>query len=114
MKQSQFMTRMEELHMDAVEISRRKNADYANDDDPFQNFRSVEALGLNSNEGIIIRMMDKMSRAANLLKREAKVTDESIYDTLSDLSNYALILRIKLEDEQQKNSLPDSSGGPGV
>lgn len=100
--------------MECVEISKKKNADYADEGDPFKNFRSVEALGLDSNEGILVRMMDKMSRAGNLLKRAAQVLDESIVDTLKDLSNYALILAIKIEDEQSKNSIPDTQGGRRV
>lgn len=102
MNQAEFLKRLRELHLACVDISAKKNADYANDNDPFQNFRACEALGIDGNEGILVRMSDKMMRAANLLKREAQVQDESILDTLMDLSNYALILAIKIESENGK------------
>lgn len=102
MNQTQFLKRLEELHMESVSISKAKNADYASDGDPFLNFRACEMLGIDSNQGIMVRMTDKLMRASNLLTREAMVADESIMDTLKDLSNYALILAIKLEEEHGK------------
>ena len=49
-------------------------------------------------------MSDKLSRIANLLKSEAKnsVKDESIEDTLIDLANYSIILKILIEDKKGK------------
>lgn len=102
MDQKQFLKRLEELHMGCVEISRAKNSDYANVDDPFYNFRASAAFGIDVGKGIIVRMTDKLSRISNLLTRDAKVKDESILDTLSDLSNYALILRAFIESENVK------------
>jgi hypothetical protein len=49
-------------------------------------------------------MTDKMQRIANLLDKEAMVKDESILDTLQDLSNYSLILRVYLEQKNEKNT----------
>lgn len=95
-----FIARLKELHLECVSISERKNADYATNADPFLNFRASELFGISSNEAIIVRMTDKLMRAANLLRKEASVKDESIADTLKDLSNYALILAIKLENEK--------------
>lgn len=105
--QEEFFARLEELHLDCVAISKVKNADYAHGDDPFQNFRVIERLTagqISTESGILVRMSDKMQRISNLLQpgREAKVVDESILDTLSDLSNYALILRVYLENKNGK------------
>lgn len=84
-----------------LEIMKRKNHDYAGDSDPFQNFRAAEALGISAEQGILVRMSDKMARIANLLKmkdceqedaRGSLVTEESIEDTLIDLMNYSNIL----------------------
>lgn len=99
-ERERFLERLTELHLECVETSRKKNADYASGDDPFQNFRLIETLtqGRTSVEdGILVRMSDKLQRVANLLTREAEVEDESLLDALSDLSNYALILRIYAE-----------------
>lgn len=103
MNQKQFLTRIAELYKNNVEISRKKNADYANDADPFQNFRACEVYGISPEKAIIVRMSDKLIRASNLLERPAKVKDESICDTLSDLANYAMILRVFIENKNGNN-----------
>lgn len=90
-----------EKDMDIVEA---KNSDYAQGFDPFQNFRMVEDAGLMTVEqGIAVRMSDKLQRIFNLLDKDADVDDETLEDTLSDLRNYANILQVYLNwDEGQK------------
>lgn len=84
-----------------IEVIRNKNSDYAADMGPFHNFKMVEASGITSTEkGIATRMMDKMQRVINLLDKPAKVDDETVADTLSDLRNYANILQVYLEEEK--------------
>lgn len=103
MNQTQFLARLSECYAENVEISRAKNADYANDGDPFQNFRLIDALTggkVSVEEGLLVRMSDKLQRVANLLNRPGQVKDESVSDTLSDLANYAMILRIYREQLQ--------------
>ena len=97
--QKDFLYRLNELYTANVQLSAKKNADYANENDPFQNFRVCEALGIPAEVGLIVRMSDKLMRASNLISREAEVKDESILDTLSDLANYAMILRMYLEQK---------------
>lgn len=99
MNQADFLKRLEELYARNVEISRAKNTDYAGTADPFKNFRASELYGVPVEKGIIVRMSDKMTRIANLLDQEAMVKDESVADTLSDLANYAMILRMWLEQK---------------
>lgn len=97
MTQEQFLKRLEVLYSENVEVSRRKNADYANSADPFKNFRMIELLtggATTVEDGILVRMSDKMARIATLLKSEAQVTDEKLKDTLQDLANYAMILQM--------------------
>lgn len=88
------------------ETTERKNKDYAGGGDAFANFRMCEELGLCSVEkGILVRMSDKMSRIANLLDKEAAVKDESVTDTLLDLAVYSIILKIYMEENQDKPSM---------
>ena len=101
MTTKQFLQRLEELYKSNLEISRAKNNDYAGDGDPFKNFKLCEMLGICSvEEGMLVRITDKLSRISNLLKKEAKVKDESILDTLQDLSNYSMIMRVYLESKK--------------
>ena len=99
--QEDFITRLEQLYKNNVDISRRKNADYASDNDPFANFRACETLGIKAEIGILVRMTDKLSRVSNIIAKDGdtQVKDESILDTLSDLANYAMILRMYIENK---------------
>jgi len=97
-----FLKRLQELYDINIDISKRKNADYAGVDDPFKNFKLCEYLGICSVEaGIMVRISDKMSRISTLLKKENEVKDESICDSLSDAANYLMILRIYIEQKQK-------------
>jgi len=100
MNRDKFMQKLEANQETDLNIVKGKNQDYADGNDPFQNFRMVEDAGLMTvEEGIAVRMSDKMQRIFNLLDEEAAVEDETIADTLSDLRNYANILQVYLENE---------------
>jgi len=96
-KQEEFIKRLEECYAENVEISRRKSSDYATEDNPFKNFNVAEIFGIPVQKAILVRMADKMMRVSNLIDSDAKVKDESILDSLSDLANYATILRVYIE-----------------
>jgi len=99
-----FLHELRQNHKKDMEIVEAKNSDYAQGFDPFQNFKMVEDAGLMTvEEGIAVRMSDKLQRIFNLLdKDEAEVDDETLEDTLSDLRNYANILQVYLNwDETQ-------------
>jgi len=100
MTQTEFLTRMADLYATNLEISRKKNSDYASETDPFLNFRACETYGISCEKAIVVRMSDKLVRVANLLDKQAQVVDESLMDSLSDLTNYAMILRIYIEQKK--------------
>lgn len=85
-------TNMKGAHNELLAIFERKNSDYGNS---FE--ESLEKHGLIA---AIVRMEDKMGRLNSLTKKSAeqKVSDESLVDTLKDLSNYALMTAVWLED----------------
>jgi hypothetical protein len=77
-----------------------KNNDYGgNDSNPYKNFSNSEIVGVSIPKGIMVRMMDKVSRISTLLEKEAKVKDEAIEDTLEDLINYTAILKSYLKNK---------------
>ncbi len=104
MTRDEFIDALKEEFDRQVELSRAKNSDYASNDDPFANFRLIESVSgrINAEEGILVRMTDKLQRYANLISRPPSVTDESIEDTLRDLSIYATIALI-LRREKRGN-----------
>lgn len=100
MNQTQFVDAIEETFKQGVEILRIKNNDYAAETDPWKNFRFAEIVGVGIERAILVRISDKLARISNLIGKEAQVKDESIIDTLVDLSNYAAILKVYLENQQ--------------
>lgn len=84
-----------------LEITKRKNKDYAGDGDPFANFCVVESVGIASVEqGFLTRMCDKLSRITNITKSgQTHVKDESVTDTLIDLANYSILMAAYLKSK---------------
>ena len=69
-----------------------KNKDYGMSNDPLANLRAVEMVGITIDHGIVIRMMDKMSRLCSFYEKgHFAVEDETMDDTLIDLCNYAFL-----------------------
>ena len=73
-----------------LQLMKRKNADYTNQDDALENLREFGLLG------IVVRLNDKFSRLKNLIvnDKEPSVEDEKIEDTLRDISNYCYLARV--------------------
>lgn len=90
---------MQNAHDELLQTFVDKNADYGNS---FES--SLEEYGLIA---VLIRMDDKMGRLRTLIKSEAKVKDESISDTLRDLSNYALMASVWF-DHKDDDDRPSS------
>lgn len=99
MTKQEYFDHLSKVFQTGLNLMKLKNADYAGDEDPFKNFHLCEQLGIPLEQGIMVRMSDKLARASNLLKNEAKVSTESIQDTLVDLMNYSAILMVWLEDK---------------
>ncbi len=104
MTQPEFLQKLEEGYKHNVEISRKKNSDYAADGDAFKNFRASETFGVPVEVAILVRMSDKFARIGNLLNKNTpgEVKDESVADTLSDLANYAMILKVYIDHKNGK------------
>jgi hypothetical protein len=74
----------------------KKNHDYGGSpeekQDAFKNFRMVDALGLPAEKGVLIRIMDKLSRINTFLDK-GDLKNESVVDAIDDNINYLIILK---------------------
>lgn len=77
------------LTQEMAQTYEAKNADYGNSFD-----KSLDEFGLVAS---LVRMTDKLNRAKQLSRQEARV-DESMRDTLMDLANYA-VMTVRWLDE---------------
>lgn len=95
-----YNNRLARHFQECLTISQAKNADYADLNNPFKNFiLSAQVANLPVAKGMIIRIMDKMTRISNLLARENVVKDEKIEDTIKDAINYLNILLVYLDNK---------------
>ena len=101
MNNQELVKRMLAEYLGMVEIAKNKNADYSKDGDAFANFKACQMLGIDPKIGFLVRMTDKLMRVSNLITKEAQVKDESIYDTLRDLANYSILLKLYIEYEKK-------------
>lgn len=77
---------LDEIH----DTYKKKNADYG---DSFS--LQYKEYGLLS---VVIRLDDKMRRLKQLVNNPAKVKEESIRDTIKDLSNYGIMAMMEIDD----------------
>ncbi|MCM1076280.1 MAG: DUF1599 domain-containing protein [Bacteroides sp.] len=81
-----------------ADLYEKKNADYG---DSFT--QSVDEFGFVAG---LVRMSDKFNRAKRLLlvQQGQYIKDESVMDTLTDLANYAIMLRMEVEARQCRDA----------
>ena len=100
MTQQDYLKMFKQLTDEMMELTRKKNSDYADRENAFQNFELIEKMGVASTEqGFMVRMSDKLQRIGNLIGRENAVKEESIEDTLKDLSIYSLLFLLYLKSK---------------
>lgn len=93
-----------ELFSQALETMKKKNADYSGDRESMKNFKiSAQVAGVKMSQGILTRLCDKVTRIGNLINKEAAVKDETVFDTIQDLINYAAILHYGLQVEREES-----------
>lgn len=74
----------------------RKNSDYSPIDDAYANFRMCETVWVSVEDGIKVRLCDKVSRIRNLQNKEPSVVWESLADSYIDTAWYLLLMYIWL------------------
>lgn len=88
-------TKIEDILLEKTELYYKKNVDYGNSFEELMNEYGLIALA--------IRLSDKLNRLKQLEKFEQKVMDESIQDTLIDISNYADMGIMWLRNKEDEN-----------
>jgi hypothetical protein len=100
----------EKLFKQVFETLYKKNADYSNLVNPFSNFEnSAQRVGITVQQGILVRFNDKVERLCNLLRpdKAARVTGETIEDTICDAIGYLAILHaFRVESTREFIDLP--------
>ncbi len=99
----EILRRMGEIH------DEKRNAYSSNGDALGNFFQSSKMTGIPAHIGVWVRMTDKIMRITNIMKgNKIKVTDETIEDTLLDLSNYSIILILLMRSEKVGKKTEDA------
>lgn len=98
--------RFYELLDEIALLQSNKNQNYAKDNDPLSNLKSSEQFGISAPLGVMVRLSDKWSRLVQLMGGKKDQVGESIKDTLMDMSIYALLMIILLEEEVRQPQEP--------
>ena len=95
-----LISSVERTYASNLEILKRKNSDYASPENPFLTFEaSARMAGVTVEQGLLVRISDKLTRVRNLLTRTS-VVDERLEDTIADAINYLAILKAWRERRQ--------------
>lgn len=90
---SRRVEQMIEIQKEALELFRKKNADYG---DAFANYGAT---------GVIMRMGDKIQRFVSITNSGVNLVDsEGLQDTLIDLHNYSAMAIMLLREQSSPNS----------
>jgi len=85
---------LEKVQGELKEMFEKKNKDYG------------DAFALYGPVGVVVRIGDKVQRLSSITKTQVTlVNDESIRDTLMDLSNYAAMAVMLLDSENKNNKI---------
>jgi hypothetical protein len=93
---------LQKLAAEKIELSTRKNNNYAGDENALANFDLVEIITkgrITREQGIFVRMVDKVARLGNLLFDVQDEVGESTRDTVMDLAVYSDILTACLDEK---------------
>ena len=110
MNQELYLKKFEMELNELGKLTNRKNRDYAGKENAFSNFEKIEQMThgrIKLEDGLLVRMTDKIARISNLLEHSAYVEAEKITDTLQDLAVYSIILKIYLEYKLDMSSKKD-------
>lgn len=107
MTQEKQIDLLEQFHKDKMETLISKGKDYASKDDILSNFKNSGAIvGVSKERQILSLIATKVARLGNLLDNKDKPNNESIEDTVKDLSGYVDLMYCALK-ENQKESIVD-------
>ncbi len=102
MNRAHFIRALTKNFNDGLALMLKKNSDYANKTDSFANFKRSELVGVPVERGMLVRIMDKVSRISNVLDAEPEVQDESLEQTVIDTMNYFNLLLTYIQHKKKE------------
>ena len=97
----EFIKLVEQTFKECVDIVKKKNPSYANNDNRIANYdHAARIYGLDGADYILMRTEEKMYRIGNILRNGGNITDdESLEETLKDNINQLVFALLRLKGE---------------
>jgi len=112
MTRSELLRFHKDITTKARSLMEKKNQDYsAADGGVFANFNACTFLGVNPCTGILLRMIDKISRLSSFIERGELKVDEGCEDSVIDIINYSVLLLGMLEEQKKADNLFTMASG---
>jgi hypothetical protein len=91
-----LLAQIKKQHEADLKVLKLKNHDYAGNSDALANLRDFGSFG------VIVRLSDKFSRLKRFVRSGGvlAVKDETIFETLLDIRNYAHIAEVMMKEEK--------------
>lgn len=120
MNRDEYLAAQKRHYDHCLEVSASKSADYATEQDPFQNFRlAAELANLPVWKLMLSRMSEKLVRFRNVMEKldaggDFDVKDEPPEKTLEDLVVYPNLLWVHLEEKRKKELCEEVLASPMI
>ena len=86
-----------------IERHKKKNEEFASDEDPYRNFKAAEIYGIATAEKtMLVGINNNLSKITNMLNKNAPIDDKDILD----IAIYAVDLICYLEEKSGKTPTP--------
>lgn len=105
MEIKQLLSLLENLYKRKLNIIKKKNNDYSDSKDVFSNFKICAIISSVKVEQIFLMLIAcKIARLTELITKNKEICNESIEDTLIDLSNYTDLFYIYCNEQKEKTN----------
>lgn len=100
MNKKEYVEFVRKTFDDMHALIQRKNTDYSGKgDDPFANFRKASLVGVDPIAGVVVRLLDKVSRVESFFQN-GNLQNEALEDAFLDLIGYSCIALGMLKEQQ--------------
>lgn len=106
MSRAQLLALHKELCGKAAALMELKNTDYTAGGGVFENFSNAEIFDVSREQGLLIRVMDKLMRMKSFIRNGTlALKNEAVEDSILDVINYMVLLAGMIEEK--KDDAPD-------
>ncbi|MEM3646599.1 MAG: hypothetical protein QW334_00440 [Thermofilum sp.] len=105
MRIEEYLKLKKKVFEKCCDLSVRKGHDYSGMEDTLANLKAARILGVKPEQGVLVRLLDKIMRLKNFVERgELQVSDETVFDTVADAHNYLDLLLALIVEEREEES----------